>query len=172
MEFAAIRHPYAKHLCYPTKRTAPHGYNQIKDVRRSSARLQDAELIREAQKALVWPSMHSCASMTRRCCAGPASDRFGTGRAGYPSGSLLKAYRHIGSFRFECSFYTWIYRIVTNLCLDLLRRRKTRREDPAVIVDSTARSTTRWLMCRMIAPWQILRGNSTEKYWGRRFRPH
>jgi RNA polymerase sigma-70 factor (ECF subfamily) len=51
--------------------------------------------------------------------------------------AFLKAYRHIGSFRFECSFYTWIYRIVTNLCLDLLRRRKTRREDPAVIVDST-----------------------------------
>jgi RNA polymerase sigma-70 factor, ECF subfamily len=49
--------------------------------------------------------------------------------------AFLKAYRHIGSFRFECSFYTWIYRIVTNLCLDLLRRRKTRREDPSVIVD-------------------------------------
>ena len=33
--------------------------------------------------------------------------------------AFLKAYRHIGNFRFECSFYTWIYRIVTNLCLDL-----------------------------------------------------
>ena len=29
--------------------------------------------------------------------------------------AFLKAYRHIGNFRFECSFYTWIYRIVTNL---------------------------------------------------------
>ena len=27
--------------------------------------------------------------------------------------AFLKAYRHIGNFRFECSFYTWIYRIVT-----------------------------------------------------------
>ena len=43
--------------------------------------------------------------------------------------AFLKAYRYIGNFRFECSFYTWIYRIVTNLCLDQLRRRKTRRED-------------------------------------------
>ena len=34
--------------------------------------------------------------------------------------AFLKAYRHIGNFRFECSFYTWIYRIVTNLCLDHL----------------------------------------------------
>lgn len=49
--------------------------------------------------------------------------------------AFLKAYRYLGNFRFECSFYTWIYRIVTNLCLDQLRRRKTRREDHAVLVD-------------------------------------
>jgi RNA polymerase sigma-70 factor (ECF subfamily) len=51
--------------------------------------------------------------------------------------AFLKAFRYIGNFRFECSFYTWIYRIVTNLCLDQLRRRKTRREDHAVIVDQS-----------------------------------
>jgi RNA polymerase sigma-70 factor, ECF subfamily len=51
--------------------------------------------------------------------------------------AFLKAYRYLGNFRFECSFYTWIYRIVTNLCLDHLRRRKTRREDQAVVVDSS-----------------------------------
>src|SRR5271155_5738443 len=49
--------------------------------------------------------------------------------------AFLKAYKSIGNFRFECSFYTWIYRIVTNLCLDQLRRRKTRREDHAVVLD-------------------------------------
>ena len=36
--------------------------------------------------------------------------------------AFLKAYKNVGSFRFECSFYTWIYRIVTNLCLDHLRK--------------------------------------------------
>jgi RNA polymerase sigma-70 factor, ECF subfamily len=51
--------------------------------------------------------------------------------------AFLKAYRYLGNFRFECSFYTWIYRIVTNLCLDLLRRRKSRREDSAVMLDSS-----------------------------------
>src|SRR5215469_16804961 len=51
--------------------------------------------------------------------------------------AFLKAYRYLGNFRFECSFYTWIYRIVTNLCLDLMRRRKTRREDPAVVMDAS-----------------------------------
>jgi len=50
--------------------------------------------------------------------------------------AFLKAYRHLGNFRFECSFYTWLYRIVTNLCLDQMRRRKTRREDPATTLDS------------------------------------
>ena len=49
--------------------------------------------------------------------------------------AFLKAYRYLGNFRFECSFYTWIYRIVTNLCLDQMRRRKTRREDHAVVLD-------------------------------------
>src|SRR6516164_4549509 len=37
--------------------------------------------------------------------------------------AFLKAYKNIGNFRFECSFYTWIYRIVTNLCLDHLRKK-------------------------------------------------
>ena len=51
--------------------------------------------------------------------------------------AFIKAYRHLGNFRFECSFYTWLYRIVTNLCLDQLRRRKSRREDPATVLDSS-----------------------------------
>ncbi len=50
--------------------------------------------------------------------------------------AFIKAYRHLGNFRFECSFYTWLYRIVTNLCLDQLRRRKSRREDPATVLDA------------------------------------
>ncbi len=49
--------------------------------------------------------------------------------------AFIKAYRHLSNFRFECSFYTWLYRIVTNLCLDQLRRRKSRREDPATVTD-------------------------------------
>jgi RNA polymerase sigma-70 factor (ECF subfamily) len=47
--------------------------------------------------------------------------------------AFLRAYKNLGSFRFECSFYTWIYRIVTNICLDHMRRRKARPEEPAVV---------------------------------------
>src|SRR6266496_3095842 len=54
--------------------------------------------------------------------------------------AFLKAYKSMGSFRFECSFYTWIYRIVTNLCLDHLRKRQVRKEDAPVAVDADGQS--------------------------------
>src|SRR6202045_286201 len=43
--------------------------------------------------------------------------------------AFLKVFRNLHRFRFECSFYTWLYRIVTNVCLDHLRRRQARPED-------------------------------------------
>src|SRR5579863_6702733 len=48
--------------------------------------------------------------------------------------AFLKAYKNLGSFRFECSFYTWIYRIVTNLSLDHLRKRNSRGRDVTTTV--------------------------------------
>src|SRR3979409_1663352 len=45
--------------------------------------------------------------------------------------SFLKIYKNLSRFRFECSFYPWIYRVVTNVCLDQLRRRNSRPEDQA-----------------------------------------
>src|SRR5438270_11764668 len=50
--------------------------------------------------------------------------------------AFLKAYKSVGNFRFECSFYTWIYRIVTNLCLDNIRKKQVRKEDAPVVTDS------------------------------------
>jgi RNA polymerase sigma-70 factor (ECF subfamily) len=47
--------------------------------------------------------------------------------------AFLKVYRNLHSFRFDCSFHTWLYRIVTNICLDHLRRRKVRKEEPTVL---------------------------------------
>ena len=49
--------------------------------------------------------------------------------------AFLKVYRNLGSFRFECSFYTWVYRIVSNLCLDHLRKKQVRKEDAPVVVN-------------------------------------
>jgi RNA polymerase sigma-70 factor, ECF subfamily len=50
--------------------------------------------------------------------------------------AFLRAYVNLASFRFECSFYTWIYRIVTNLCLDHLRKRSSRVRDLTATVSS------------------------------------
>ena len=48
--------------------------------------------------------------------------------------AFLRAYRKLGSFRFESYFSTWIYRIVTNLCMEHLRKKHRRKEDGFVAV--------------------------------------
>ncbi len=50
--------------------------------------------------------------------------------------AFLRVYRNLHNFRFDCSFHTWLYRIVTNLCLDAMRKRKVRREEPAQFTTS------------------------------------
>jgi RNA polymerase sigma-70 factor, ECF subfamily len=47
--------------------------------------------------------------------------------------AFIRVYRNLHKFRFDCSFHTWLYRIVTNLCLDHLRKRKVRREDSSSV---------------------------------------
>lgn len=47
--------------------------------------------------------------------------------------AFIRVYRNLHNFRFDCSFNTWLYRIVTNLCLDHLRKRKVRREEPGTM---------------------------------------
>src|ERR1700747_2769997 len=41
--------------------------------------------------------------------------------------AFLKAYTKLENFRFECSFSSWIYRIVTNVCIDHLRKNRNHR---------------------------------------------
>lgn len=39
--------------------------------------------------------------------------------------AFIKVFRSIKTFNFESAFSTWLYRIVTNTCLDFLRKRST-----------------------------------------------
>ena len=116
--------------------TAMNGPKQVQE--RLAARASEMELIREAQAgsraafdALVRQYEHQVLRLALHLTGSEhdAEDIY--------QEAFLKAYRYIGNFRFECSFYTWIYRIVTNLCLDQLRRKKTRREDRAVVMDNS-----------------------------------
>jgi RNA polymerase sigma-70 factor, ECF subfamily len=50
--------------------------------------------------------------------------------------AFLRVHRKIGSFRFESSFSTWIHRIVTNVCLDHLRKNRKRTENTAIEVSA------------------------------------
>ncbi|MBQ9459105.1 MAG: sigma-70 family RNA polymerase sigma factor [Oscillospiraceae bacterium] len=43
--------------------------------------------------------------------------------------TFLAVWRGIGSFRADAAFSTWLYRLATNACLDLLRRSKKRALD-------------------------------------------
>ena len=45
--------------------------------------------------------------------------------------AFLRVFRNLHNFRFDCSFPTWLYRIVNNICLDHRRKRKVRKEEPA-----------------------------------------
>jgi RNA polymerase sigma-70 factor (ECF subfamily) len=38
--------------------------------------------------------------------------------------AFIKIYKHLDCFKGEASFYVWLYRIVFNLCIDMLRKRK------------------------------------------------
>ena len=52
--------------------------------------------------------------------------------------TFLKAYRSLSRFRSDSSFYTWIYRIATNVALDRLRKRKNLREEISYEADTEA----------------------------------
>jgi len=51
--------------------------------------------------------------------------------------ALLRVYKNLPRFRFDCAFSTWLYRIVSNLCLDQLRKRKDRKEESAAVSTAT-----------------------------------
>ena len=46
--------------------------------------------------------------------------------------AFMRIYKKLGGFRFNSSFSTWIYRIVANVCLDYLRRKRQRNERSTV----------------------------------------
>ena len=55
--------------------------------------------------------------------------------------AFLKAYKNIAKFRSESSFYTWMHRIVTNLCVDRLRSKHSRCETSPVTTNGEGRES-------------------------------
>jgi RNA polymerase sigma-70 factor (ECF subfamily) len=109
----------------------------IAGTAKEDRRLQDGDLIRDAQRgnraafdALVRQYDQQVLRLALHLTgsAHEAQDIY--------QEAFLKAYRYLPNFRFECSFYTWMYRIVTNICLDQMRRKKVRKEEPGVRMDA------------------------------------
>jgi RNA polymerase sigma-70 factor (ECF subfamily) len=101
---------------------------------RLAPKLEETELIRAVQQgdqsafeALVRSYDQSVLALAMNLLRSPEDARDAYQEA------FLRVYKNIHSFRFDCSFYTWLYRIVTNVCLDHLRKRKIRKEEPASV---------------------------------------
>jgi RNA polymerase sigma-70 factor, ECF subfamily len=97
------------------------------------ARVDDSILIREAQQGNT-AAFEELVRQYDRAVLRLAVHLTGSPEDGQDiyQEAFLRAYINLARFRFECSFYTWIYRIVTNLCLDHLRKKRSRGRDLTV----------------------------------------
>ncbi len=95
--------------------------------------IQDCSLVREAQggsQAAFEELVHMYDQAVLRLAlrlTGSASDAQDIHQEAF-----LKVYKKLDGFRFECSFSTWIYRIVTNICLDHLRRNRALKKNNVI----------------------------------------
>jgi RNA polymerase sigma-70 factor, ECF subfamily len=98
--------------------------------------IQDGSLVREAQggsKAAFGQLVHTYDQAVLRLAlrlTGSQSDAQDIHQEAF-----LRVYKKLDGFRFECSFATWIYRIVTNICLDHLRRNQARKRNGTIEVN-------------------------------------
>lgn len=74
--------------------------------------------------------------------------------------TFVKVYRNLERFQGNSSFYTWVYRIATNVCIDFLRkaqRKKTVDYDDAIARDEDVEGDDMLLPSRMgINPARVL----------------
>jgi RNA polymerase sigma-70 factor, ECF subfamily len=100
-----------------------------------TARVDDTQLIREAQQGNT-EAFEQLVRQYDRAVLRLATHLTGSPEDGQDvyQEAFLRAYINLSSFRFECTFYTWLYRIVTNLCLDHLRRKRSRNRDVTTTV--------------------------------------
>jgi RNA polymerase sigma-70 factor (ECF subfamily) len=76
--------------------------------------------------------------------------------------AFLRLYRSLDSFDFGRTFYTWFYRIVTNLAIDRLRKvsalRPGRLDDVSVTLEARGAESPGEEQERTAMVWQVLEG--------------
>jgi RNA polymerase sigma-70 factor, ECF subfamily len=53
--------------------------------------------------------------------------------------AFVKVHKYLDHFKGDASFYTWLYRITINVCIDVLRRKGVSRGDEQVEFDETVK---------------------------------
>jgi len=69
--------------------------------------------------------------------------------------SFIKVFRHLGKFKGESSFDTWVYRIVVNTCNDMLRKNNNLKAVTTVFANDEEEAVVR-LPDTGPTPWEVL----------------
>ena len=77
--------------------------------------------------------------------------------------AFLKAYHSLRSFRGDSKFSVWLYRIVSNTCLDFLRERKRRAEVPLVREDDEGGEAQTQIPDESLSPETLLERKLTRE---------
>ncbi len=77
--------------------------------------------------------------------------------------TFLKAYRSLSSFRGDSKFSVWLYRIASNLCLDLLRQRKRRPEQSLTAEDDEGEAEELAVPDESLSPERLLEQKLTRE---------
>ena len=77
--------------------------------------------------------------------------------------SFLKAYHALPNFRGDSKFSVWLYRIVSNTCLDFLRERKRRAEVSLQIEDDEGEQETMQIPDESLSPERLFERKLTRE---------
>ena len=66
--------------------------------------------------------------------------------------AFLKAFTSLSTFRGECRFSSWIYKLTTNLCLDHIRKRNRQKTVPLVFEDEDGEETVMEIPDESLSP--------------------
>lgn len=77
--------------------------------------------------------------------------------------AFIKAYNSLASFRGDSKFSVWLYRIVSNVCLDFLRKQKRRPTVSLSVEDDDGEETQLDIADESLSPQQLLERKMTRE---------
>ena len=81
--------------------------------------------------------------------------------------AFIKAYSSLDSFRGDSKFSVWLYRIVSNVCLDFLRRQKRRPSVSLSVEDDDGETAELDIPDESLSPHAVLESRLTREALGR-----